>query len=94
MPFPDSVNPEGAIEISMESEKGPDGENLVTSSTIADAIVGIVYYMLHEGFSTTKITMLRPTWAGKRIRVGTINISERQAGEIIGASKNATAAIS
>ena len=92
MPFPEVTNPEGSIEISVESEKGPNGENFVTSSTIADAIVGIVYYMLHEGFSTTKITMVRPSEAGKRMRVGTIHISERQGMDILGGTNNATAA--
>lgn len=90
MPFPDVANPEGSIEISVESEKGPDGENFVTTSTIADTIVGIVYYMLHEGFSTTKITMVRPSQAGKRMRVGNIYISERQRVEILRGTNNAT----
>ena len=90
MPFPEATNLEGAIKIAVESEKGPDGESFVTSSTIADAIVGIVYYMLHEGFSTTKITMVRPSQAGKRIRVGTIHISERQGMEIFRGTNNAS----
>ena len=91
MPFPDityrdSIHP---IQISVESEKGPNGKNLVVSSTMADAITGIMYYMLHEGFSTTKINLVRPNQVGRRMRVGLINITQRSELEMMAEARNA-----
>ena len=90
MPFPDSTNAQGSLEISVESEKNPDGTNILLSSTVADATIGIIYYMLHEGFSTTKITLVRPSTTGKRIRAGTIDIRKRPGVELVGGGRNAS----
>ena len=79
MPFPDIGNDERPVAIKVESEKGTTG---VTNSVMADAIVGIVYYMLHEGFFGGKIVIARPNAAGKRSVVGAVYISQRDAGSL------------
>ena len=49
--------------------------SLLTEIDVVEASVGIVYYMVQNGFYATKITAVRPNSSGKRIVVGEIEFS-------------------
>ena len=76
MPFPRAEKSEGAIGVAFEPRFGTDGTSLTSSSTMAEAITGLVLYMLKEGFSGCRVSIIRPDMSGKRIVVGTFLIGE------------------
>ena len=62
-------------ESSLELESRMQGATpLLSARTAADAITGIVFYMLKEGFVATDITIIKPNESGRRSAVGTLSI--------------------
>ena len=90
MPFPVSETIEGAIGVGFEPRLATDGTSLTSSSTIADAITGIMTYMLNEGFSSTKVSLIRSDTSGKRVVVGTFLIGELSTLKPAGGETNTT----
>jgi len=52
-----------------------DGTSLVTATELAEAMTGMVYYILaaQAAFATT-VTIVRPNQAGRRVPIGSIEI--------------------
>ena len=78
------------IHIHIDSEKTADGTDKVTTSTVADATIGIIYFMLHEGFFGGKIALVRPVVTGKRVTVGSVLIIQGRGTEVVQGGSNAT----
>jgi len=67
------------------------GRSLVTSTDLAEAVTGMVYYILatQAAFVTT-VTIVKPDEAGRRVPIGSIEIQGGQPGVEIGDSANDT----
>ncbi|KAL9598091.1 MAG: hypothetical protein Q9219_004722 [cf. Caloplaca sp. 3 TL-2023] len=48
--------------------------SLFTSSTLVDAVIGMVSWMVVEGFTAGEFTVVKPDAKGKRVTVGSIRI--------------------
>lgn len=90
MPFPSTSKNEGSIGTAFEPRYGADGTSLATSSTIADAIVGIVSYMRQDGFFGSRVSLIRPDVSGKRTVIGTFFIGFMTAVQLAMGQANAT----
>ena len=74
-PFFGKIVPPAKLSVIIEPRTRPDGRTpLLTSSMVADAAVGIVYYMLAQGFFGSAISVVWPDSRGIRIVVATIHI--------------------
>ncbi|KAI4117375.1 MAG: hypothetical protein LQ338_007564 [Usnochroma carphineum] len=51
-----------------------DGRPLTMGSTVADAVLGMLNYMLVQGFMATDVTIVKPDATGKRTPVGMFSI--------------------
>ena len=49
-------------------------EGLMTDTDLAEAVIGIVYYMLQEGFYATKYSMARLNRGGRRLLLGDVEL--------------------
>jgi len=67
------------------------GRSLVTSTDLAEAVTGMVYYILaaQAAFATT-VTIVKPNGAGRRVPIGSIEIQSGQPRVEIGGSANDT----
>jgi len=67
------------------------GRSQVTSTDLAEAVTGLVYYILaaHAAFATT-VTIVKPNGAGRRVPIGSIEIQGGQPRVEIGGSTNDT----
>ena len=50
------------------------GQGLMTDTDLAEAVIGIVYYMLQEGYYTTKYSVARVSRGGRRLLLGDIEL--------------------
>lgn len=75
--FPRGVLNSGSVQILLEPRLDTDSSPLMTSTMAADAVVGILYYMLWHGFFGSKVSLAWPDSRGKRYVVGTIDIKQR-----------------
>jgi len=67
------------------------GRSQVTSTDLAEAVTGMVYYILaaQAAFATT-VTIVKPNGAGRRVPIGSIEISGGHPRVEIGGSANDT----
>lgn len=66
-----------------------DGRSQVTSTDLAEAVTGMVYYILAKqaAFATT-VTIEKPNEAGRKVAIGSIEIKGEQPSVEIGSSAN------
>ncbi|KAI4180134.1 MAG: hypothetical protein LQ346_007054 [Caloplaca aetnensis] len=71
--FPATTRSYPALGLSVATEPKRAGyrqQSLMTAAMVAESAFGVVYYMLHEGFSGGKVSMRVPTASGMRIALG------------------------
>lgn len=66
--------------------------SLMTSTDLIEAALGVVYYMVQEGFFATTVTIVKPR-AGRRVPVGEFHIIDRRPASIAGAGPRNSAVV-
>ncbi len=71
--FPATIRTYPALGLTVATEPKKAGykqQSLMTAAMVAESAFGVVYYMLHEGFSGGRVSMRYPTASGMRIALG------------------------
>ncbi|KAL8897055.1 MAG: hypothetical protein Q9207_007414 [Kuettlingeria erythrocarpa] len=71
--FPPTIRTYPALGLTVATDPKKAGyrqQSLMTAAMVAESAFGVVYYMLHEGFSGGKVSMRYPTASGMRIALG------------------------
>lgn len=85
--FPPTIRTHAALGLTVAIDPKKAGykqQSLLTASMMADTAFGMVYYMLHEGFTAGKTNIKYPTVSGMRITLGDILIKYSGDGKVGG----------